>query len=65
MIRTKQYSEAEVAQIRIKEYKKGVSHASEIADTYNGSTSHPYRLGDCIRLKLNQNKKPRKNNKKM
>lgn len=34
-------------------YKMGVLHAAAIANTYNSSTTHPYRLGDCIRAKLN------------
>lgn len=42
---------------------EGIKFAAEIADGYNASTDHPYRLGDCILAKLNQPGacKPRKN----
>jgi len=47
-------------------FSHGIRYAAEIADTYNGTTTHPYRLGDCILFKLNQTKKkPRKNKKRL
>jgi len=36
----------------------GVIVAAELADEYNGETSHPWRLGDCILFKLNLITKP-------
>jgi hypothetical protein len=44
-------------------FKQGIKFAAEIADNYNSSTTHPYRLGDCIQSKLNQlpTKKVKKN----
>lgn len=47
---------------RSKEYLRGVRDAAVIADDYNSSTIHRYRLGDCILAKLNVIKgEPRKN----
>lgn len=44
------------------EFRKGVTFAASVADDYNGSTTHPYRLGDCIMAKLNlRRQRPRKN----
>jgi hypothetical protein len=60
------YTEQQVQNIKKEAFKKGVRHAAEIADTYNSSTSHPYRLGDCILGKLNQtNRTPRKNTQRL
>ena len=36
----------------------GLLIAAELADEYNGATSHPWRLGDCILFKLNLITKP-------
>ncbi|MGD0485106.1 MAG: hypothetical protein ABSB58_10740 [Gemmatimonadales bacterium] len=36
----------------------GVMAAADLADGYNGCTTHPWRLGDCILLKLNLITKP-------
>jgi hypothetical protein len=43
-------------------YARGVQHAADIADEYNSYSTHRYRLGDCIKAKLNQtNRRPRLN----
>jgi hypothetical protein len=43
-------------------YEAGAAAAADHADQYNGSTTHEYRLGDCILGKMNIRKgKPRKN----
>lgn len=43
-------------------YEAGAAAAADHADQYNGSTSHEYRLGDCILGKMNIRKgRPRKN----
>ena len=43
-------------------YRYGILVAAELASTYDGSSLHPYKLGDCILGKLNLLKgKPRKN----
>jgi hypothetical protein len=56
------YTVKEIEKIKNNAFKKGIKFAAEIADQYNGSTTHPYRLGDCILGKLNVGKmKPRKN----
>lgn len=34
-------------------YRRGVKHAADLASGYNGTSSHPYDLGDCILGKLN------------
>jgi hypothetical protein len=47
-----------------KDYIAGVQEAASIADNYNSSTTHLFRLGDCILGKLNLRKgKPRRNQK--
>jgi hypothetical protein len=45
------------------EFARGVQAAADVAAEYNSSTSHPYRLDDCILCKLNvvSRKRPRKN----
>ena len=49
------------------EYKRGVLAAANVAATYNGSTTHDYRLDDCIACKLNviKRSKPRRNRQKV
>jgi len=48
------------------DWKKGVLAAAEIADDYNSSTTHPYRLGDCVAGKLNVRRgKARPNKEKL
>ncbi len=43
-------------------YQLGAAAAADVADQYNGSTTHEYCLGDCILGKMNIRKgKPRKN----
>jgi len=44
-------------------FKRGVEAAADVAAGYNSSTTHDYRLDDCILCKLNQTnrQKPRKN----
>ena len=43
-------------------FQLGAKAAAAVADMYNASSSHPYRLGDCILAKLNIGKrKPRIN----
>jgi hypothetical protein len=49
-----------------KEFRKGAELAADQADQYNGSTTHPLRLGDCILSKLNlRDAKPRRNKHKV
>jgi hypothetical protein len=47
-------------------YKRGVLAAAAVAADYNASSTHPYRLDDCIACKLNavSRVKPRKNKKR-
>lgn len=48
------------------EFKKGVRAAADVASNYNGSTTHAYRLEDCIAGKLNVGRlKPRRNKKRL
>ncbi len=49
------------------EYKRGVLAAAEVAATYNGSTTHGFRLDDCIACKLNvvKRSRPRRNHHKI
>jgi hypothetical protein len=48
--------------LRDKAFVAGARSAAEMASQYNASTSHPYRLDDCILSKLNiRRAKPRKN----
>lgn len=34
-------------------YRYGILVAAELASDYDGSSIHPYRLGDCILAKMN------------
>jgi hypothetical protein len=44
------------------EFLRGARLAADIAETFNASSSHLYRLGDCILAKLNiRREKPRRN----
>jgi hypothetical protein len=45
------------------DFKRGAIVAADIAATYNSSTTHPYRLDDCILAKMNiiGRQKPRRN----
>ena len=44
------------------EYHRGAIAAASIAETYDSTSTHPYRLGDCILAKLNIRRgKPRIN----
>ena len=44
------------------EFRRGVAAAAELAGSYNASSTHPYRLDDCILAKLNVRRaKPRRN----
>lgn len=45
------------------EFQRGVRAAAHVAEMYDGSSTHQYRLGDCILGKLNvgNRKKPRRN----
>lgn len=48
------------------EWERGVLDAASVADQYNGSTTHPFRLGDCVAGKLNVGRaKPRRNKAKL
>ncbi|HYX19557.1 MAG TPA: hypothetical protein VFA98_01785 [Thermoanaerobaculia bacterium] len=43
-------------------FEAGAEAAADLADQYNGSTAHEYKLGDCILGKMNIRKgRPRKN----
>lgn len=47
-------------------YEAGAAAAADHADQYNGSTTHEYRLGDCILGKMNiRNGRPRKNKERI
>ena len=44
------------------EFQRGVVAAADVAASYDSTSTHPYRLGDCILAKLNVGKrKPRRN----
>lgn len=44
------------------DFHRGALAAASVADTYDSTSTHPYRLGDCILAKLNIRKqKPRIN----
>lgn len=51
---------------RSKDFILGIQMAADIAAQYNASTTHPYRLEDCILFKLNVRKqKPRLNKERL
>lgn len=44
------------------EYQRGAIAAASVVENYDSTSTHPYRLGDCILFKLNIRKqKPRVN----
>jgi ribose 5-phosphate isomerase RpiB len=44
------------------DFQRGAIAAASVAETYDSTSTHPYRLGDCILSKLNIRKaKPRVN----
>lgn len=44
------------------DFQRGAIAAASVAETYDSTSTHPYRLGDCILGKLNIRKqKPRVN----
>jgi hypothetical protein len=45
------------------EYRRGARTAAAVADSFNSSTTHPNRLGDCILIKLNLKKMPPRRNR--
>jgi hypothetical protein len=49
------------------DFQRGVLAAAAVAANYNSSTTHPYRLDDCISCKLNviRRAKPRKNKQRL
>ena len=51
--------------VRSAEFRRGVMAAAAVAQDYDRSSTHPYRLGDCIACKLNvvARKRPRRNRK--
>ncbi len=49
-----------------KTFELGARAAADVAATYNGSTTHPLRLDDCILAKLNlATRNPRKNRERI
>ena len=47
-------------------YQLGATAAADVADQYNGATTHEYRLGDCVLGKMNIRKgKPRRNERRL
>ena len=47
-------------------FEAGAEAAADLADQYNGSTTHDYCLGDCILGKMNIRKaRPRKNERRI
>jgi hypothetical protein len=50
--------------MKLSEFQRGVVAAADVAAAYDSTSTHPYRLGDCILAKLNVGKrKPRRNRK--
>lgn len=45
------------------EWQRGVLAAADVAESYDSSSTHPYRLGDCIAGKLNVRRQPPRRNK--
>lgn len=44
------------------DFQRGVIAAAGVAESYDSTSTHPYRLGDCILAKLNVAKRaPRRN----
>ena len=48
--------------VKHSEFQRGVRAAADVARAYDSTSTHPYRLDDCILAKLNVGRrKPRKN----
>lgn len=48
--------------VNLDDFKRGAKAAADVAETYSSTSTHPYRLGDCVLAKLNLSKrKPRIN----
>lgn len=51
-----------LALVKLSEFRRGVVAAADVAAAYDSTSTHPYRLGDCILAKLNVGRrKPRRN----
>jgi predicted RNA-binding Zn-ribbon protein involved in translation (DUF1610 family) len=46
-----------------RDFIRGAKASAAVASTYNSSTSHPFRLEDCILGKLNLRERPPRKNK--
>jgi len=50
--------------VKHSEFQRGVRAAADVAQSYDSTSTHPYRLDDCILAKLNVGRrKPRRNRK--
>lgn len=50
--------------MKYSEFQRGARAAADVARSYNSTSTHPYRLDDCILAKLNvSRRKPRLNRK--
>ena len=48
--------------VKHSEFQRGILAAADVARSYDSTSTHPYRLGDCIAAKLNvSRRKPRRN----
>ena len=48
--------------VKHSEFQRGVRAAADVAQSYDSTSTHPYRLDDCILAKLNvSRRKPRRN----
>lgn len=48
------------------EFARGARHAADIAEGYDASSAHEYRLGDCILAKMNlRDDSPRRNKRRL
>jgi len=48
--------------VKHSEFQRGIIAAADVAEAYDATSTHPYRLGDCILARLNVgSRKPRRN----
>lgn len=62
MTRAELKTERKGQQNKYSEFQRGVLAAADVARSYDSTSTHPYRLADCIVAKLNvTSRKPRRN----
>ena len=51
--------------MKLSEFQRGIVVAADVAAAYDSTSTHPYRLGDCILAKLNVGKRKLRRNRQV